>query len=113
MLGERLERNLKAKRQSITNKIEKFEKVIESRLDKSKTRDFLDGATLGELIDISNQFAPLMKEDKLGKEMFNLLLQHRKILEHPIEKLENDVDEETYNKVSLSIEYLEKILLRP
>jgi len=100
-------------RQSMTNKIEKFEKVIEGRLDKSKTKDFLDGATLGDLIDISNQFTPLMKEDKLGKEMFNLLLQHRKILEHPIEKLENDVDEETFNKISVSIEYLEKTLLRP
>jgi len=95
-------------RQSITNKIEKFEKVIEGRLDKNKARDFLDGATLGDLIDVSNQFTRLMKENKLGKEMFNLLLQHRKILEHPIEKLENDIDEETFNKISVSIEYLEK-----
>ena len=42
-----------------------------------------------------------MKEDKLGKEMFNVLLQHRKILEHPIEKLENNIDEETFDKIRL------------
>lgn len=99
-------------RERKTNKIKQFEKVIDGRPDKSKAKDFLDGATLGDLIEISNEFTQLMKEDKLGKEMFNVLLQHRKILEHPIEKMENDIDEETFERIRISIEYLEKKFAR-
>ena len=106
VLRKNLEENLGKEwkeilRQRKTNKVKQFEKVIDGRLDKSKAKDFLDGATLGDLIDISNEFTQLMKEDKLGKEMFNVLLQHRKILEHPIEKLENNIDEETFDKIRL------------
>jgi len=116
VLRKNLEENLGKEwkeilRQRKTNKVKQFEKVIDGRLDKSKAKDFLD-ATLGDLIDISNEFTQLMKEDKLGKEMFNVLLQHRKILEHPIEKLENYIDEKTFDKIRLCIEYLEKMFVR-
>ena len=106
VLRKNLEENLGKEwkeilRQRKTNKVKQFEKVIDGRLDKSKAKDFLD-ATLGDLIDISNEFTQLMKEDKLGKEMFNVLLQHRKILEHPIEKLENYIDE----KLLIKLDYV-------
>ncbi|MEM2110730.1 MAG: hypothetical protein QXX08_02505 [Candidatus Bathyarchaeia archaeon] len=95
----------------MVDRIKKFEGITQRRLDKDRAKDFLDGTTIGDLIDLSKQLTQFMKDD-LVIAAFTTLFQHRNMLEHPIEKMENDIDEETFNKLSISLDLLEKTLLK-
>ncbi len=88
----------------------KLEGRIESRPDKQYVKDFLDGATLGELINIIRKFSKELNIDKSGISLLNLINQNRKILTHPIKYVKEDIDEKTFNKIRIALDYIEKVI---
>ena len=91
--------------------VEKCENVIRKRLDREKARDFLDGATLGELTNIAEIFPDIFDLNKdLVKGLLNLLNQYRKILEHPFQEPKEDVDEKTFERLKATLDYIERII---
>ena len=114
-LRERLERVFGDEWKEVLKKrmskdVEKFERVIGRRLDKEDVKDFLDGATLGELVKIFREFYKELALEKNDLVHFDTLTQYRKIFEHPIKELESDIDEKTYRKIKLSMEYINQVL---
>jgi len=94
--------------------VEKLERIARKRPDKGEIRDFLDGATLGELIKILRTFAKELNMDRSGVEHLNLITQHRKLFEHSIKDREGDVDEETYKELKIALKYVKEIIcLKP
>lgn len=91
--------------------VKKWEGKIRKRLDREKTKDFLDGATLGELVNITVAFNDVFALEKdLVKGFLNVLNQHRKILEHPLTEPVEDLDETTFKNITLSMEYIETVV---
>ena len=92
--------------------VKKCENTIRKRPDKEKAKDFLDGATLGELTNIIEIFSDIFDFNiNLIKGFLNILNQHRKILIHPLkEEPEKDLDEKTYKKISAALDYIESII---
>lgn len=91
--------------------VKKWEDKIQKRLDKENTKDFLDGTTLGELINIAETFQEVFVLDKdLVKGFLNVLNQHRKILAHPLTEPIEDLDEKTFKTITLSMEYVETVV---
>lgn len=91
--------------------VKKCENVIKKRLDKEKAKDFLDGATLGELIGIAENFPNIFDVNKdIIKGFLNILNQHRKVLEHPFEEPKEDLDEKTFKSLTAALEYIESVI---
>ena len=114
-LREKLERTFGEKwieevRGRLPGDVEKLERIARKRPDKEEIRDFLDGATLGELIKILRTFAKELNMDRSGVEHLNLITQHRKIFEHPIKDRESDIDEETYRKLKIALKYVKEVI---
>jgi len=114
-LREKLERTFGEKwieevRGRLPGDIKKLERIARKRPDKEEIRDFLDGATLGELINILRTFAKELNIDRSGLEHLNLITQHRKLFEHPVKDRESDIDEETYRKLKIALEYVKDVI---
>lgn len=91
--------------------VKKIRNVVRKRLDKEKAKDFLDGATLGELISIVEKFPDIFRLEKnLVKGFLNILNQHRKILEHPFEVSKEDFDEKTFQSFNAALDYFENVI---
>ena len=97
-------------RKRLPKDVEKLKKIVEKRPDREEVKDFLDGATLGELIKILRIFSKELNVDKSGLEHLNLITQYRKLFEHPIKDRESDIDEETYNKLRIALEYVREVI---
>lgn len=97
-------------REQLQEKVKKFERVIEERPDKKESKDFLDGATLGELLEIGRTFSSILDIDKSGIAHLNEIISRRKVLEHRLKDQENDLDEKTYHTLQLALDYVEKVL---
>ena len=114
-LREKLERTFGEKwiekvRGRLPEDVKKLERIARKRPDKEEIRDFLDGATLGELIKILRAFAKELNIDRSGLEHLNLITQHRKLFEHPIKDKESDIDEETYKKLKIALKYVKEVI---
>lgn len=114
-LREKLERTFGEKwieevRGKLSEDVKKLEKIARERPDKIEIRDFLDGATLGELIKILRTFEKELNIDRSGLAHLDLITQHRKLFEHPIKDRESDIDEEIYRKLKIALEYVEKVI---
>lgn len=91
--------------------VKKCENVIQKRPDKEKAKDFLDGATLGELTNIANSYHDIFGlEENLVKGFLNILNQHRKVSEHPFTEPEEDLDEKTYKILNTTFNYVESVI---
>ena len=90
--------------------VDKTGKVAQARLDKEEVKDFLDGATLGELLDILRSFSDSFSIEKKELDNLEIITKHRKVLEHPLRDQESDIDEKTYNKLQIALEYIERII---
>ena len=53
-------------------------------------------------------FSKELNVDKYDLEHLDFITQHRKILEHPIKDLDSDIDEKTYKKLKLTLNYIEE-----
>lgn len=116
-IRERFEKNVgtlwKEKvREKMSKDVKKFEGVIESRLDKEDVKDFLDGATLGELVGIMRTFSHVLNVEKDEMAHLNVITQHRKILEHPLKEIKDqkDLDEKLYKKLKITLDYIEEVI---
>lgn len=91
--------------------ISKWENRIQQRLDREKARDFLDGTTLGELINVAEAFHDVFGLDKnLVKGFLNILNQHRKVLVHLFTEPVEDLDEKTFKSIMSALEYIETVI---
>lgn len=91
--------------------VKKWKNVIESRSDKNKAKDFLDGTTLGELVSITSSFPDIFElEENIVKGFLNLFNKHRKVLEHPFTQLKEDLEETTYKELNIVLEYIENVV---
>jgi len=94
-------------KERLGNKVRKLEKVIENRPDKDEVKDFLDGATIG---DIARTFPEAIKVDKSAMDHLEIIIQYRKVFEHPLKDLEADLEEKTYNKLQIALDFIEKVI---
>lgn len=92
------------------NDVKRWKNKIKERLDKEFAKDFLDGATLGELLGITKQFTDLIKGDKVIEGHLTIINRYRKTLEHPLKEQQSDIDEKTFNKLQIALDYIEKVL---
>ena len=93
--------------------VKKLENVIEKRPDKEEIKDFLDGATLGELVEILRSFSNILDIERSEIEHLNIIIKYRKILEHPLKELKDrkrDLDEKVYNKLKIALDYVEEVI---
>jgi hypothetical protein len=97
-------------REKLPGKIEKLENVMKRRPDKQETRDFLDGATLGELTEILRTFPDVLDIDKNATSFLDIIVQYRNILEHRLKNIESDIDEKTYKTIKLALDYIEEVI---
>jgi len=97
-------------KEKIPDKVKKFEGVIQKRLDKEFAEDFLDGATLGELVELIQRFTDITKRDKMAESHLHLINKYRNVLEHPIKKQEEDIDERTFNQLNIALDYIQKVI---
>lgn len=114
-IRERFEKKIGGKwkdkvKEQLPEKVKKFERVIEERPDKKESKDFLDGATLGELLEIGRTFSDVLKIDKSGMAHLDEIISRRKVLEHRLKDQESDLDEKTYHTLQLALDYVEKVL---
>lgn len=97
--------------EKFSGSIRKWENKIQQRLDREKARDFLDGTTLGELVNVAEAFHDAFGLDKnLVKGFLNILNQHRKVLEHPFTEPVEDLDEKTFKSIMFALEYIETVV---
>lgn len=97
--------------ETFSGSIKKWENRIHKRLDREKARDFLDGTTLGELVNVAEAFHDVFILDKnLVKGFLNVLNQHRKVLEHPFAEPVEDLDETTSKSIVFALEYIENVV---
>lgn len=88
-----------------------WEKRIQKRPDREKAKDFLDGTTLGELVNLAEAFHDVFDVDKnLVKGFLNILNKHRKILEHPFVEPSEDLDEKTFNNITTTLEFIGNVI---
>jgi hypothetical protein len=97
-------------REKLQEKVKKLEQVIKERPDKEEIKDFLDGATLGELTEIMRTFPDALDIDKNSTNFLNMITQNRKALEHPLKNLESDIDEKSYKTVKIALDYIEEVI---
>jgi hypothetical protein len=83
-----------------------LEETAKRREDKPENWDFLDGATLGDLAQIMNTH---LKLDSVTKNLLEFILKQRNIIEHPIKEFKNDIDQRTYNRLNIALEYLSNV----
>ena len=88
----------------------KLERTASRRPDRKIVKDLLDGATLGELIMVLREFRRELNVDELGLKILDSITQYRKILEHPIEDIKNDIDEKVYKTLNLALDYIENVI---
>jgi len=97
--------------ETFSESIRKWESKIQKRLDREKARDFLDGTTLGELVNVAEAFHEIFVLDKnLVKGFLNILNQHRKVLEHPFTEPVEDLDEKTFKSIMFALDYIETVI---
>jgi len=97
--------------ETFSKSISKWENKIQQRLDGEKARDFLDGTTLGELVNVAEAFHDVFGLDKnLVKGFLNVLNQHRKVLEHPFTEPVEDLHEKTFKSIMFALEYIETVI---
>lgn len=106
-LGEQWQEKV---REKLQEKVKKLEHVIKERPDKQEIKDFLDGATLGELTEIMRTFPDALDIDKNSTNFLNMITQNRKALEHPLKNLENDIDEKSYKTIKIALDYIEEVI---
>lgn len=97
-------------KKQLPEKVKKFERVIEKRPDKKESKDFLDGATIGELLEIGRKFSDILPIDKIGMVHLSEIISRRKVLEHPLKDQDSDLDKKTYNTLQSSLDYVEKVI---
>ena len=97
-------------KERLGDKVRKLEKVIEKRPDKDEVKDFLDGATIGDIADIARTFPEAIKVDKSAMDHLEIIIQYRKVFEHPLKDLEADLEEKTYNKLQIALDFIEKVI---
>jgi hypothetical protein len=97
-------------KERLGDKVRKLEKVIENRPDKDEVKDFLDGATIGDIADIARTFPEAIKVDKSVMVHLEIIIQYRKVFEHPLKDLEADLEEKTYNKLQIALDFIEKVI---
>jgi hypothetical protein len=93
------------------NLVRKCENILKKRIDKEKAKDFLDGMSLGELISILEIFPKIFDlEENIVKGFLNILIQHRNLLEHPLEEPKEDIDEKTFKSLTATLDYIENVI---
>ena len=97
-------------KEKLGDRIKKLENVIENRPDKEEAKDFLDGATLGELIGIAEEFPEAIEVDKRAIDHFGIITRYRKVLEHPLKDQDVDLEEKTYNMLQIALDFIEKVV---
>lgn len=97
-------------KEKFPKKIESWKGKIKKRLDKEEIKDFLDGATLGELLEITRSFPDVMGLERGAMEHLNVITQYRSILEHPLKDQENDLNEKVCNMLKIALDYVEKVI---
>jgi len=97
-------------REKLPEKVKKFEQVTKERPDKQEIKDFLDGATLGELTEITRTFLDVLDIDRNATTLLNIVTQNRKALEHPLKNMESDIDEKSYKTVRIALDYIEEVI---
>jgi len=97
-------------REKLPEKVEKFKQVIETRPDKQDIKDFLDGATLGELTEIVRTFLDAIEVDKNATNFLTIITQNRKALEHPLRNLESDIEEKSYKTIKIALDYIDEVI---
>jgi hypothetical protein len=106
MFGEQWQEQIKSSIESWKGIIRKLEETAKRREDKPENWDFLDGATLGDLAQIMNTH---LKLDSVAKNLLEFILKQRNIIEHPIKEFKNDIDQQTYNRLNIALEYLSNV----
>jgi len=97
--------------EKFSGEMNRWENRIQQRVDKEKAKDFLDGATLGELVNIADTFHDVFILDKnLVQGFLNMLNQHRKVLEHPLVEPTEDLDEKTFKSIIPALDYVETVI---
>jgi hypothetical protein len=97
-------------REKLPEKVKKLEQVTKERPDKEEIKDFLDGATLGELTEIMRTFLDDLDIDKNATNFLNIITQNRKALEHPLKNIENDIDEKSYKTIKIALDYIDEVI---
>jgi len=97
-------------KEKLENKVKELEGVIGRRPDKEEIKDFLDGATLGDLVDITRTFSEAIGVNKSAMEHLNIITRYRKVLEHPLKDQEADLEEKTYNMLQIALDFIEKVI---
>lgn len=97
-------------KEKLPEKVKKLESVIEKRPDKKEIKDFLDGATLGELLEITTIFPSILGIDRSAMGHLNVITRHRKTLEHPLKDQESDLNERTYKMLKIAMDYVEEVI---
>jgi len=103
----------KIKEKLPSGKVEKFESIIQKRPDKEEAKDFLDGATLGELVEILRSFSDALGIEKSEIVHLDVISNYRKLLEHPLKELKdrkNDIDKKTYKMLKIALDYIEEVI---
>jgi hypothetical protein len=97
-------------KERMSDSVRKLESIVEKRPDKKDVKDFLDGATLGELVQIARSFSGELGIERNAIGHLDLITQHRKTLEHPLKDQESDLDEKTYKTIKFTLDYVEEII---
>lgn len=109
--SEKFGENWKEKvKEKMSRDVQKLERVIKKRPDKENIKDFLDGATLGELVKIARTFSDVLGIDRSGLAHLDLITKYRSPLEHPLEDQESDLDEKTAKMLNLAIDYVGEVI---
>ena len=94
-----------------SNLIKKWGNRIQKRPDREKAKDFLDGTTLGELVNVAEAFHDVFDLDKnLVTGFLSILNRYRKILEHPFVEPAEDLHEKTFKNIKTTLEYVENVI---
>ncbi|MEM3986673.1 MAG: hypothetical protein QXR39_07860 [Candidatus Methanomethylicia archaeon] len=88
--------------------VKKCEGVIQRRRDREEAKDFLDGATLGQLIMIVREFSKVFNLNiNLVMGFLDIYNQYRNTLEHPLKEPQKDLDEKDFGNLMRALEYIE------
>jgi len=88
--------------------VKKCEDVIQRRRDREEAKDFLDGATLGQLIMIVREFSKVFNLNiNLVMGFLDIYNQYRNTLEHPLKEPQKDLDEKDFGNLMRALEYIE------
>ena len=98
-------------RKRLPNDAKRFEKTAKRRPDRERIKDLLDGATLGDLVKILRTLSNEININKRDINNLDIVTTYRKILIHPINKLNNDIDEATYKRLKIALKFIEDIII--